>query len=361
MPKISIVLPCYNVAPYIERCLSSIYNQDFDDYEVICINDGSTDDTLDVLHNRGGNFTNIKILSFRNQGLSQARNEGLKVAEGEYVYFCDPDDYINPGMLSAVYGKAKEGDYDAVHFGFKTIYEDQGGIHYDTSEKPVVYDGNDVIRREYMPKFLGITQEDFDTWVDLNYLWKERKQFSGVWRFLYKRKVLTDNNIRFYRNVKLFEDKLFNACFFCYAHSIATMSDIFYNYVIKEKGLLTSSISNYKGLVDDKINGIIQRERVRALYKQVHNEDIRDCYIGTIVLSALELIFRLSDLSLFEGWGEYCRYRNMVETKQGIRNIRIGRLPFKLKISICLLKFRCDFLLFFSVKLLKSLGIKLSV
>lgn len=361
MPKISIVLPCYNVAQYIDCCFKSIRQQNFDDYEVICINDGSTDNTLEMLNKWELEFQNIKILSFLNQGLSQARNEGLKVAQGEYVYFCDPDDYINPGMFSQVYAKAKEGDYDAVHFGFQTIYEDQGGIHYDTAENPFVYKGNDIIRKEYMPKFFGITQEDIEEWVNLNYLWKERKQFSGVWRFLYKRKVLIDNNIWFFKGVKLFEDKLFNACFFCYANSIATMNGVFYNYIIKEKGLLTSSLFNHKGLVDDKINGIVQRERIRMLYMKVHKEDIFDCYIGTVVFSALELILKLSELPLFEGYKEYKRYRKIEGTKKGIHDIKIGKLPAKLKLPIYLLKGHCDFILFAMVKTLKSVGLKISI
>lgn len=346
---------------HIERCLASIKEQDFDDYEVICIDDGSTDDTLEVINKWRFCFSNIKILHFSNQGLSQARNEGLKVSRGEYVYFCDPDDYINPGMFSAIYAKAKEGDYDAVHWGFKTIYENQGGIYYDTAELPFVYKGNDIIRKEYMPKFLGVTQEDIEKWVNLNYLWKERKQFSGVWRFLYKRTVLIENNIKFFKGVKLFEDKLFNACFFCYANSVATMSEVFYNYIIKEQGLLTSSLSNHKGLVDDKINGIIQREKVRMLYIKVHKEDIFDCYIGTVVFSALELILKLSELPLFEGWSEYKRYKKIKQVKKSIHNIRIEGLPAKLKLPIYLLKWHCDFLLLVIVKTLKSIGLKISI
>lgn len=107
---VSIILPCYNVSQYIERAIDSILIQDFKDYEIIIINDGSTDNLLQKCDDLG--YTEkgyIKILSFKNQGLSQARNEGLKIAQGEYVYFFDPDDYINQGMLSKVYLKAKEG------------------------------------------------------------------------------------------------------------------------------------------------------------------------------------------------------------------------------------------------------------
>lgn len=355
---ISIIMPCYNVAQYIERSLNSILQQDFSNYEIIIINDGSTDNLLEVC-NKYQKYPNISIYTFKNQGLSQARNEGLLLATGEYVYFFDPDDYINPGMLSAVYNKAKEGDYDAVHFGFKTIYEDQGGIHYDTVEKTYVYKGNEIIRKQYMPKFLGTTQDDINTWVDANYLWKVRKQFSSVWRFLYKRSILIENKVFFYPGVKLFEDKLFNACFFCYAQSIATMDKVFYNYFIREKGLLTSSLSNHKALVDDKINGIVQRNKVRKLYKDIHNEDIFNCYIGTIVFNALELITKLADLPISESWNLYKKYSTLKDVKSGIHKIEIGRLPLKIKIPIYFLKIHCDWLLIILVKIIKKIGFKL--
>lgn len=307
MIKISIILPCYNVSQYIRRCLDSILLQDFDDFEIIIINDGSTDDLIDVCRSYIEDDERIKLYTFDNQGLSQARNEGLLRANGEYVYFCDPDDYINPKTLRTIYNKAKEDNYDAVHFGFKTIYEDQGGINYNTVEQPLLYTDNKSIIKYYMPKFLGTTQEDINTWVDFNYLWKERKQFSSVWRFLYKRELLIKNNIFFYKGVKLFEDKLFNACFFCYAESICIIDGVFYNYFIREKGLLTSALSEDNALVEDKINGVIQRERVRELYQKIHDIDIFDCYIGTIVFSALEIIVKLSVLSPIRSYKLYCK------------------------------------------------------
>ena len=168
---ISIILPCYNVAQYIERAINSILIQDFKDYEIIIINDGSTDNLLQVYKDKISIKGEIKLFSFKNQGLSQARNEGLKIAQGEYVYFFDPDDYINQGMLSKAYLKAKEGNYDAVHFGFQTIYEDQGGIHYDRAETPYVYQTNDEIIHDYLPRFLGITQQNVNSFIDLNHLW----------------------------------------------------------------------------------------------------------------------------------------------------------------------------------------------
>lgn len=110
---------------------------------------------------------------------------------------------------------------------------------------------------------------------------------------LYKRSILIDNNILFPKGIKLIEDKLFNARFFCYVKTIALMDDVLYNYVIKEKGLLTSSLNDAKGLVEDKIIGVFSY------------------YIGTIVFSALELIMHLSDISFFSSRKESKRYMNM--------------------------------------------------
>lgn len=358
---VSIILPCYNVSQYIERAIDSILIQDFKDYEIIIINDGSTDNSLQKCDDLG--YTEkgyIKILSFKNQGLSQARNEGLKIAQGEYVYFFDPDDYINQGMLSKVYLKAKEGNYDAVHFGFQTIYEDQGGIHYDKAESPYVYQTNDEIIHNYLPRFLGITQDNINSFVDLNHLWNS-KEFSGVWRFLYKRSVLIDNKILFPKGIKLIEDKLFNARFFCYAKTIALMDDVLYNYVIKEKGLLTSSLNNVKGLVEDKIIGIEQRAILRNLYLKEKNIDIFSYYIGTIVFSALELIMRLSDISFFSSRKELKRYMNMEDVRVGIKEIDVSHLPLKLRLPIVMLKYRLTYLLLGGMRVLKMMGLKVNI
>lgn len=360
MIKISIILPCYNVAAYIDRCLESIYRQDFNNYEIICINDGSTDNTLDIINKWGGGFTNIKIKTFPNQGLSQARNEGLKLASGEYIYFFDPDDYINPGTLKAIYGKAKEGDYDAVHFGFKTIYEDQDGIHYNKSEKPYVYQSNNEIIHEYLPQFLGITQKNIDEWVDMTTMWNS-KQFSGVWRFLYKRSILVEHNITFPKGIKLIEDKIFNARFFCYANTIATMEEVFYNYIIKEKGLLTSSINNAKGLVNDKIIGIEQRALLRETYLKEHGLDIFSFYIGTIVFSALELIMRMSSFPFNSTRKEFSRYINLPDVKIGIKNVHISNLPLKLKLAIGLLKIKMHYPLLLGMRILYKLSINIKI
>lgn len=194
----------------------------------------------------------------------------------------------------------------------------------------------------------------------MNHLWNS-KEFSGVWRFLYKRSVLIDNKILFPKRIKLIEDKLFNARFFCYAKTIALMDDVLYNYVIKEKGLLTSSLNNVKGLVEDKIIGIEQRAILRNLYLKEKNIDIFSYYIGTIVFSALELIMRLSDISFFSSRKELKRYMNMEDVRVGIKEIDVSHLPLKLRLPIVMLKYRLTYLLLGGMRVLKMMGLKVNI
>ena len=103
MPKISVVLPIYNVEKYLRRCLNSLLNQTFTDFEAICVNDGSLDKSLHILEEYASKDFRIKIVTQENQGLSMARNNGLKIAQGDYIYFLDSDDAIHPQLLEITY------------------------------------------------------------------------------------------------------------------------------------------------------------------------------------------------------------------------------------------------------------------
>lgn len=355
--SISIILPCYNVAQYIERAVDSILLQDFTDYEVIIVNDGSPDNLLEVCKKWGGK-SNFKVVTTKNQGLSQARNEGLERAQGEYVYFMDPDDYINPGMFREVIDKCHEGNYDAVHFGFQTIYEDQGGIHYDKFEKPHVYVSNQEIIKEYLPKFIGFGQAHIDHWQDDD-IWS-KNEFSGVWRFFFKRSVLMENNIRFRRGITLFEDKLFDALFFLYAQSIATMDKVYYNYIIKSKGLLTSSINNNEKLLRDKINGVTERALLRSLYVEERNIDIFPYYNGTVILGALEIIVRGADMPILKCIKSTKEYLSLNDVKEAFCMTNLSGLSAKLKIPALMIKYGMMPLVVLLIHLARMLHIKLN-
>lgn len=108
IPTVSVIIPVYNVAEYLPRCLESVLAQTFTDYEIICINDGSSDDSGSILHRYSQENKKIRIIEQENMGLSMARNNALKCAVGQYVFFLDSDDYIHPQTLEICVSYAKQ-------------------------------------------------------------------------------------------------------------------------------------------------------------------------------------------------------------------------------------------------------------
>ncbi|MBQ8750501.1 MAG: glycosyltransferase [Alphaproteobacteria bacterium] len=157
MPKVSVLMPVYNVEKYLNRCLDSLYNQTFKDFEIIAINDGSTDNSPKILEEYTKKDNRIKIITQENQGLSMARNNGLKLAKGEYIYFLDSDDAIHPQCLEIAYTYAKENNADLVCFD----YEHSDGINYNYNLIDINKISNEVC---FDPLFRGVKKDHINVW-----------------------------------------------------------------------------------------------------------------------------------------------------------------------------------------------------
>ncbi len=130
MTEISIIMPVYNVGKYLRECLDSIVNQSFKDFEIICINDGSTDNSLKILEEYRDKDSRFTIISQDNTGAGEARNTGLKYASGKYVQFLDSDDYFEPNMLENLYKTAKKYNADLTVCSAAKIDENGNSIEY---------------------------------------------------------------------------------------------------------------------------------------------------------------------------------------------------------------------------------------
>ena len=128
MYDVSVIIPVYNVENYLNECLDSVCNQTLSNIEIICVNDGSSDDSLKILNQYRQVDDRIKVISQNNQGLSVARNNGLKEATGRYIYFLDSDDYIDISCLEKLYNNAVSNDSDVVLFKFQNV-DDNKNVH----------------------------------------------------------------------------------------------------------------------------------------------------------------------------------------------------------------------------------------
>lgn len=181
--KLSIIIPAYNAEVYIGECIDSLLNQDLsnDDYEIIVINDGSTDKTLKILKSYSSKYSNIKIFSQENKGLSNTRNRGLDIANGEYILFVDADDILVSKSLRKVLSYTVKHNLDFLGFGIEAISTRKGDKTFNTQLDIVVKGtGNDLI-------------ENF------NYS-------NGVWWYIFKKRKIGD--LRFVSNI-FAEDALF--------------------------------------------------------------------------------------------------------------------------------------------------------
>lgn len=124
MPKVSVVIPVYNVEPYLAECLDSAVSQSLKDIEIICVNDGSTDGSGDILRQYAQADARITVIEQENRGLSGARNTGAESAAGEYLYFLDSDDYIRTDALQGLYEYAQAKELDLLLFDAQAFFED---------------------------------------------------------------------------------------------------------------------------------------------------------------------------------------------------------------------------------------------
>lgn len=211
LPKISVIIPVYNAEKYIKRCLNSIIHQSFNDLEILCVNDGSTDKSLNIIQKFSKKDKRIKIFNTSNNGQGSARNLGLKYAKGEYISFIDADDWIKKDMYQKLYHKSKENDLDILFFQM---------INYINSSGRYVE--SDLYNYDVFKKFdinIPFSPEDASEFLFKIAVCPVSK--------LYKRKFLIRNNIIFPESI-IFEDNVFFYNAFLKASRISFINEHFY-------------------------------------------------------------------------------------------------------------------------------------
>ena len=224
MPKFSIVVPVYNVEDYIERCLDSIKNQTYNDYEVIVINDGTKDNSMDIVKKY-----NVKVINQKNQGLSVARNNGVKAATGDYLIFLDSDDYWKPKLLEKI-NKSLDNNPDIVRFQIQNV------------------DENNKITKYSEETFKGLNGvEAFNKIVKYHFV-------ENAWCYAIKRKYYLDNKFKFAKET-FHEDFGLIPLVIIKANIVNSIDYIGYNYFIRNGSIMnTDDYNKTKKKVNDFYN-----------------------------------------------------------------------------------------------------------
>ncbi|MDR1963460.1 MAG: glycosyltransferase family 2 protein [Planctomycetaceae bacterium] len=210
-PIISIIIPVYNAVPYLRESLDSVANQTMREIQIICINDGSTDDSPAILEEYANRDSRFLIVNQNNAGVASARNVGLSLVTGKYILFVDSDDTIDSSLCEKVYKKAEQSNADFVLFFHDTP---NGHNHVcDTTINP-----------------------------DDKVGWQEKKvllSFGTIWGKLWRNNFLTKHNLKFYEKLRCFDDVMFYWQGLLLALKVAVLPETLYHYYVRESSLTT--------------------------------------------------------------------------------------------------------------------------
>lgn len=248
--KLSIILPVYNVEEYLEECLESLINQDYSPYEIIAVNDGSTDNSLKILKKYEKKYPKLlKVYSKENGGLSRARNFGMEHAKGKYLFFVDSDDYILPNALK-ILGKHLDKDYDIIGYPF-------------------------IMGNEEHSEFLATSNKSTED--------KQKRLITGspgAQNKICKKELYSKNNITFLEDV-YYEDLATTPKLALYTKKIKFIDDPLYFYRVRPNSIMTNPVYN------PKVDAIfIVLEQLKEYFDGRYKEEIEYLYIEHLLRGA---------------------------------------------------------------------------
>ena len=288
--KLSIIIPVYNIKQYLSKCLNSILEQSFKDFEIICVNDGSTDNSLAILQEFKDKDERIIIIDKKNEGSGVARNTALDIAKGEYVYFVDGDDWLENDALEKIISKADELQTDILIFGGLSYYENKGqNGGYSANKLPKKY-----LNRIFSAK--DIKKDIF-------------KFPSTAWTKLYRRDFLEKNDIKF-QLIKAGQDQLPFFHSMITGQRIALYPENLYCYRKNRKGAVTAA-KKKKNFSPIYVFYAIEE----LLEKLEKTDDYKDTFVDKYFSKATSWLAKFQEDIKEEYFTEYSKLLNHIKTK----------------------------------------------
>lgn len=271
LPKVTIIIPCYNVDKYIKKCIDSVINQTYGNIQIILIDDGSLDNTNEVILELIKNKDNILYIRNINAGVSNARNTGINNAAGDYIMFLDSDDYISKNMITNMFKLIIKYNSDLVRCNIKKEYVEENSIKI---EKPVY------------SKVRYLVKENFQKTIYKKILSTET--MNSACFSLFKTNIIKENNLFFREDIHNGEDAIFFMNYIDKCKSMVYTPTSYYHYVIKNTGLTGSGLSMDK-LWDSKLKFIQELKE-----KEIKWNLTKFQYVNKkIIYIAMSCIFRL--------------------------------------------------------------------
>ncbi|MBQ9977004.1 MAG: glycosyltransferase [Clostridia bacterium] len=340
-PKVSIIVPVYNVEKYIEKCINSLKNQTLSDIEIILVDDSSTDSSLKLCQKAAEEDARIKVIHKINEGAGMARNAGLEVAKGEYIGFIDSDDFVEENMYETLCAKADEYGSDLILSGILFV---DGNMFSETGEKEskIYFDADTHFEtpeslKELRMGIVGARPEDLD----------DSKYGMGVVKNLFKNEIIKKNNLAFESERKMIsEDALFMIDYISCIKKATGLPEAFYNY----KRNSNSISKSYKS--DRLEKSLIFVNQVEKRFNRDIEPDTYNIYIYRFwqamcrVLCSQEIMYALDNKVKFKDLKK--RLKTICTqslTVNALKKYPINTLPLKQRIFAYAIKYKAYFLM----------------
>lgn len=277
IPKVSIIVPVYNVEKYLERCLDSLINQKLKDIEIICVNDGSTDSSLEILKKYAEKDFRIKVIDKKNTGVSDCRNLAIKESKGEFLVFVDSDDWIDLNMLDIMYAKTIEENSDLIMCTYIREFSNHSKEKLFNMPKERVYENLEL--KSLHRKLFGPINEELGNPEGLD-------AWGTVWGKLYRSEIIKRNKFMF-KDLNIIgsnEDSLFNIYFFNKINKAVFINRALYHYWRENEGSITSKYNSnlkvqWSNLFDD-MERFIKKNNLDENYEIALNNRICMSVLG---------------------------------------------------------------------------------
>lgn len=252
---ISIVVPIYNIKDYLPKCLDSILHQTYKNYELILVDDGSTDGSSEICDLYAGGDPRIKVIHKNNEGVSAARNDGINLSVGTYLSFIDGDDWIEPEYLERLFNVIINNKADVAAVGFREVYAD------GSCKTKKICDSLEVLSPI---EALNQAVDPVRPWV------------GYAWGKLIKSSVIKENSVTYDQEISLCEDSLFNYNAFQCIERAVKVPDILYNYYIRNDSVTRTATVNYsifrtKITALEKASFIVENFVGETFYYRINN------------------------------------------------------------------------------------------
>lgn len=290
-PKASIIIPAHNTELYIGRALSCAAAQTERDIQIVVVDDGSTDGTLDIARRYAELDSRFEVIHVENGGVSRARNIGIDHACGEKLFFLDSDDEFSAELVHNCLNFAGAHDVSSVLYGFSNQTDAGKGTPFP-HELKMEYRGDDVIC-ELLPRFVGHSYADICNWVRGDRGLREGKEHTALWRIMLDAGVVRNNGMRFNEALDLGEDTIFINTYFSFEKSVGFLDECLYWLTARIGSLNWTSNNDPVLMARNKLKIMEEKNLLAQSIACKTDLDIRPFYAGTQVLSALQLCLEL--------------------------------------------------------------------